>query len=249
MDSTGKNPQHTCLNYLKDYNLSQLSLPIKLDDNAVFENYLPGQNQNLINFLKDLILPNCYIPSCWLWGQHSSGKSHLLQATCERFQDNAIYLPMEDMIKEDSSILDGMNTRKIICIDDIHLCAQSESWELSLFELFNRLKDFESTLLVSSLNNPMNTSFNLADLSSRFSQYSIFKVQALNDEDCKLALQLRAKQRGIQLPDEVASYLLSHQKRDMSVLYNFLDKLDKESLAAKRNLTLPFVRLIMNQSD
>ena len=95
----------------------------------------------------------------------------------------------------------------------------------------------------------MNTSFNLADLSSRFSQYSIFKVQALNDEDCKLALQLRAKQRGIRLPDEVVSYLLSHQKRDMSVLYNFLDKLDKESLAAKRNLTLPFVRLIMNQSD
>ena len=229
--------------------MSQLGLPIKLDDNAVFETYYPGQNQNLINFLKNLTLAKSYIPSCWLWGQKSVGKSHLLQAVCERFQDNAIFLPMEDIISEDSSILDGITTRKIICIDDIHLCAQSESWEFSLFELFNRLKDFESILLVSSIQTPVNTNFKLADLTSRFSQYSIFKVQALNDEDCKLALQLRAKQRGLDLSDEVTSYILNHHKRDMTVLYNLLEKLDKESLAAKRNLTLPFVRLIMNELD
>ena len=87
--------------------MSQLGLPIKLDDNAVFETYYPGHNQNLINFLKNLTLAKSYIPSCWLWGQRSVGKSHLLQAVCERFQDNAIFLPMEDIISEDSSILDG----------------------------------------------------------------------------------------------------------------------------------------------
>ena len=119
----------------------------------------------------------------------------------------------------------------------------------SLFELFNRLKDFESILLVSSIQTPVNTNFKLADLTSRFSQYPIFKVQALNDEACKLALQLRAKQRGLDLSDEVTSYILNHHKRDMTVLYNLLEKLDKESLAAKRNLTLPFVRLIMNELD
>jgi DnaA family protein len=71
----------------------------------------------------------------------------------------------------------------------------------------------------------------------------------MNDEDCKSALQLRAIQRGLDLPDDTVNYMLTHNKRDMKILYDFLDKLDTESLAAKRKLTIPFIKSVMIDLD
>jgi DnaA family protein len=72
-------------------------------------------------------------------------------------------------------------------------------------------------------------------------------MKSLNDEDCKSALQLRAKQRGLVLPDDTVNYMLTHKQRDMKILYDLLDKLDTESLAAKRKLTVPFLKSVMNE--
>ena len=227
--------------------MGQLGLPVKLADYAVFESYLPAENQDILIFLTEMISGKHYTPSCWLWGANSSGKSHLLQAVCERLHDNAIYLPMEELINEDPSLLTDLATRRFICVDDIHLCVKKNHWELAFFELFNRLIELHSTLLVSSLHAPKTNNFKLSDLTSRFSQYSVFKMKSLNDEDCKSALQLRAKQRGLVLPDDTVNYMLTHKQRDMKILYDLLDKLDTESLAAKRKLTVPFLKSVMNE--
>ena len=61
------------------------------------------------------------------------------------------------------------------------------------------------------------------------------------------ALQLRATHRGLDLPDETASYLLSRSRRDMASLYDVLDVLDEEALRAQRRLTVPFVRDVLKQ--
>jgi|TARA_B110000438_G_scaffold161301_1_gene154549 DnaA family protein len=229
--------------------MGQLGLPIKFDDYAVFESYFPADNHDVLTFLTEMISKKNYSPSCWLWGINSSGKSHLLQSVCERLRDNAIYLPMEELIDEDPSLLEGLTSRKFICIDDIHLCAKKNHWELALFDLFNRLIELQSTLLVSSLYSPKINDFFLSDLTSRFSQYSVYKLKSMNDEDCKSALQLRAIQRGLDLPDDTVNYMLTHNKRDMKILYDFLDKLDTESLAAKRKLTIPFIKSVMIDLD
>jgi DnaA family protein len=59
------------------------------------------------------------------------------------------------------------------------------------------------------------------------------------------ALQLRARHRGLKLPPETASYLIKRSRRDMASLYELLDQLDMESLRAKRRLTIPFVRDVL----
>jgi DnaA family protein len=56
------------------------------------------------------------------------------------------------------------------------------------------------------------------------------------------ALQLRAEQRGLELPPETARYLLTRERRDMGSLRALLDRLDREALRAQRRLTVPFVR-------
>jgi DnaA family protein len=59
------------------------------------------------------------------------------------------------------------------------------------------------------------------------------------------SLILRARQRGFDLLDEVASFILTRGPRDMAGLSGVLDRLDQASLTAKRKLTIPFVKAEM----
>jgi DnaA family protein len=63
------------------------------------------------------------------------------------------------------------------------------------------------------------------------------------------ALQLRAQQRGLALSNEVTHYLLTHVSRSMSDLVVLLDKLDYESLAEQRKLTIPFIKKYMGRTE
>ena len=92
---------------------------------------------------------------------------------------------------------------------------------------------------------PRECPIELPDLQSRMARLAAFQVRALDDEQRIAALQLRARHRGLELPDETASYLLSRSRRDMASLYELLDKLDHEALRAKRRLTIPFVREVL----
>ena len=67
-------------------------------------------------------------------------------------------------------------------------------------------------------------------------------LQPLDEEEQMAALQLRARLRGFELPDDAAQFLLRRLPRDMATLCAFLDELDEASLVAQRRLTVPFVR-------
>jgi DnaA family protein len=56
------------------------------------------------------------------------------------------------------------------------------------------------------------------------------------------AIQLRARLRGLELPDAVIAYLLRRVRRDPSTLFALLDQIDDEAFSHQRRLTVPFVR-------
>ena len=62
------------------------------------------------------------------------------------------------------------------------------------------------------------------------------------------ALQLRAQVRGLELPDNVAEYLMRHYPRDLFGLFERLDMLDTAAMAMQRRLTIPFVKTVFSQS-
>lgn len=224
--------------------MSQLALRLQLEDHAVFESFWPAGNEALIAFLLDLIATGNG-PGCWLWGSTATGKSHLLQAICERAGDRAIFLPMRDLQSADSGILQGLATREFICLDDIQSVATSPEWEHAFFDLYNRISDAGSVLIVSADSTPRDSNVELPDLKSRLSLLPAFHLHPMPELERQKALQLRASHRGLDLPDETARYLISRSKRDMNSLYVLLDKLDAESLVAKRRLTVPFVKGVM----
>ena len=224
--------------------MSQLALPLQLADHAVFASFLDSGNETLVATLADIAVGG-EGHGCWLWGAASTGKTHLLQAVCDEAGDRAVYVPLSMFANAGPGILEGLASRELICIDDVDLVAGQAEWEMALFDLSNQVFDAAAQLIVSAASAPRECPIELADLQSRFARLPVFQLRVLDEDERVSALQLRSKHRGLELPDDTARYLLKRSRRDMASLYEVLDRLDREALRAKRRLTIPFVRDVL----
>ena len=60
----------------------QLPLALALPDHATFETFEPGENVLVLKALERFL--DARGERLWLWGSPGAGKSHLLQAACQR---------------------------------------------------------------------------------------------------------------------------------------------------------------------
>jgi len=224
----------------------QLALQIGLSERSTFDNYLSASNRAAVDSVQQVLeQDNQFL---YLWGKRGSGKTHLLQAACHQLtaqNKTSAYLPLvKAMGQSDLSpqMIDGLETLSLVCIDDIHAIAGQREWEVALFDLHNRIRDIGSRLIIAGESSPAALGFELKDLTSRMTAALVFQLRELDDEGKIQALQRRADGRGVELPSDVASYMLKRCPRDMNALFGLLDRLDQASLSAQRKLTIPFVR-------
>jgi DnaA family protein len=219
--------------------IHQLPLAVHLQDSATFDNFFTAENESAMRALQSAQQPFIY-----LWGATGTGKTHLLQAACHAVGSGSAYLPLgeEGIVPP---LLEGMEQMKLVCLDNIDTIAGDVTWETALFHLFNRLRDLDHQLIVSASMSPTALPLQLADLKSRFSWGISYQLVELSDSQKVLAMQERAQRRGMQLPLEVAEYLLKRYPRDMVSLFELIERLDEASLAAQRKLTIPFVRELL----
>lgn len=217
----------------------QLTLGISLRDDATFDNYFAGQNKQVVHHLQKQ--EESYV---YLFGSTGTGKSHLLQAACHQWGKKGlavVYLPLAEQGLM-PAMLDGLESMSLIALDDIQTIIGNEDWEYALFNLYNRVREKGVNMLVSSAEPLASLNIKLADLKSRLSSGPVFKLLALSDKEKKFALQQRAKNRGLDLADDVVTYLLKRSPRDMNSLFVLFEKLDKASMVEKRKLTIPFIK-------
>ena len=225
--------------------MQQLPLSITLRDDSTLESYYPGDNIQALNEIKNLSM--CAGEQfVYLWGRIGVGRSHLLQGACQEAHKRgktAVYLPLSELIHQDpTKLFEGLHRLEVVCIDDVDLICGKALWEEKLFYLFNKIRTANHRLLIASNVPPKSLTLQLPDLQSRLSWGVVYQLHPLNDEQLVSALQLRSKQRGLELTDEVGMYLTRRVTRSMPELYQLLDNLDKASLAAQRRLTIPFVK-------
>ena len=111
-----------------------------------------------------------------------------------------------------------------------------------MFHFFNRIREHGGRLILAANNGALNLGIRLPDLRSRLSWGVTYQVQATGDKEKIQVLKLRAHQRGFEISDEVANYLMKRATREMSDLMALLDKLDYASLVEQRKLTIPFIK-------
>lgn len=217
----------------------QIPLSIQLMDNARFDNYVVGQNETALYSIKNTM--EQYVFLC---GSSGCGKTHLLQALCHAYSKTNLktsYLPLNNIMLSPDAF-ENLEAMDLVCIDNIEFAVGNSIWEEALFNLYNRLREADTRLVVAADKSPTGLDFKLADLASRMCWGPVYHLKPLDDKDKKIALQQRAKNRGLDLDDNVAEYLIQRSSRDMQSLFDLLEKLDNASLVAKRKLTVPFVR-------
>jgi len=120
--------------------MSQLVLPLRLADHAVFDSFFALGNETLVATLAE-VAAGRGDHGCWLWGASATGKTHLLQAVCDCAGDGSVYVPLSMFVSAGPAILDGLAGRQLVCIDDVDAVAGDADWEVALFDLYNQIVD------------------------------------------------------------------------------------------------------------
>lgn len=229
--------------------LLQLPLAIQLPDDETFSSFYQGDNQTLLATL-EAQLSCCDGNLIYLWGKQGSGKTHLLNGALSYLAEHnrqGVYIPLQQHASFSVEILEGMESYELVCLDNLEAIAGDTAWENAIFQLFNRIRELrQGGLLIAANASARHLPIQLKDLKSRLDWGVNFQLQDLSDEQKLNGLRLRAAQRGLELTDDAARYLLNHHARDMRSLWLALDRLDEASIIAKRRLTIPFIKQTLN---
>ncbi len=231
---------------------AQLPIQFEFNIQQTFNNYYPGPNQEVVTHLQNSIVKHSE-QFIFLWGTSGSGKTHLLNASCqlahEKFQSSFIYSFASEALPS-TKLLEDLENLELVCFDNIDRIAGNREWEQAFFNFFNRHRDKDHQLLLSSSTPPQYLTIALADLKTRLNWGLTLKVDELTDQDSLAALNFKADSMGFKISPEVGRFLITHYARDLPSLWALLAAADQASLAAKRRLTIPFLKqLIKNRAD
>ncbi len=227
--------------------MQQLPLAMRLRERAVFDSFVPGANLQAVQTLRTIALGQ-QREAAWVCGPAGVGKSHLLQALCAaaaRQRVSAAYLPMRQLQALGVEALAGWQQMQVLALDELDAVIGNRAWEQAVFGLYREAQERGAALVAAAAEPPRRVNFSLPDLASRFAAVPLLVLQPLDEAEQREALRLRARARGLELPEETALYLQRRFPRDLPTLYQLLDTLDEAALAAQRRVTVPFIRAVL----
>ena len=231
--------------------MTQLVLPVRLADFARFDNFFVAS----ANAASVFALQQCARCQSEQWiflaGNAGSGRSHLLQATCQSAAESPLaadarYLPLGLLIEADAAeVLAGIEAARLVCFDDVDAIAGNDRWQEQLFHALNRLRENHVSVVFAARQPPAGLDVRLADLTSRLAWSTVYRLGDLDDAQKSQLLQFRARCRAMSLPPEVADFIVQRGERDLASLINTLDVIDQQTLAQSRRVTIPFVKSVL----
>jgi DnaA-homolog protein len=226
--------------------MRQIPLGVRLPDRAVFASFLPARNAQAVAHARAVAHGETR-GTVWLCGPQGAGKTHLLQAVCAAAGERvrAGFVPLAEVAALGAGVLDGLAQLGCLCLDGFEGVLGRLEWERALFGLLRELEEGGGALLVAARSPPALLGWALPDLGSRLAAGAVFQLRPLDESEQQAALRLRARLRGLELPDETWRWLRRRYPRDMAALYELLDTLDDAALSAQRRLTVPFIREVL----
>ena len=186
----------------------------------------------------------------WLYlaGAAGTGKTHLALALCaaaEQAGRRSAYLPLAAASGRLGDALDALEGNDVVALDGLEAIAGDRDDEIALFDFHNRARSAGLNVLYTAREAPETLALVLPDLRSRLSQNARLVLDPLDDASRAELLRDRAQRRGLVLEEAAIDWMLSRTDRNLASLVALLDRLDRESLAAQRRITVPFLRQVM----
>ena len=207
-------------------NPRQLTFPFSIDKKSSIKKFfIPKGSEALINELS-----NKNGDDIFLKGYKGSGKTYLLQAACNDLNNLKFatsYIPLNEAIKLDTTLLDGLESLDLVCIDDIDKISSNKYWEVACFNLINRCNE-SGCRLIFSCKEGIDKFF--PDLLSRLKKMSSF-----------ISFNLK-----IPIEEREINYILNSYKRDLPSAIDLIKRIDEYSMGSKRRITIPLIKELLS---
>lgn len=231
--------------------VDQLPLALRWPRRQRFEHFHAGSNAVAVAAL-ERAARDPESPWLVLAGPHGSGKTHLLVAACQAaaaLGRRVQYLPLRALRGPAADAIRGSAGAELLALDDVQAIAGDAAAEHALFDAYNRGRADGATLLFAADAAPAQLALQLPDLRSRLGACTLLSLKPLDEAERRAVLRAHAAARGIGLDDAVLDWLFARHARDLGALHDLLDRLDSASLAAKRRITVPFLRDFLKPRD
>lgn len=114
--------------------------------------------------------------------------------------------------------------------------------EEALFHAWNAALDERRPLLMTARSAPTEWNIALADLRSRLAATPRVHIRPPDDALLEALFQKLWRDRGIDIPPEVASYVLTRIERSFEGAARAVDLIDRAALSEQRPITIPLAR-------
>lgn len=225
----------------------QLPLALRYPPEQRFESFIAAPHGALAQL--QALAGQPHADWVYLAGAARTGKTHLALALCAAAEQAGLrvaYLPMAAAAGRLRDALDALEGNDVIVLDGLEAIAGQREDEIALFDFHNRARAAGVNVLYTAREVPDGLGLSLPDLRSRLSQCTRLLLQPLDDDGRRALLRDRAQRRGLVLEDAAIDWLLARTGRDLGSLIALLERLDRESLAAQRRITVPFLRSVLD---
>jgi len=130
----------------------------------------------------------------------------------------------------------------VVLMDDVHLYTAVQ--QHAAFNWFVNAQSLQRGVLAAGELPPADLRLR-EDLRTRLGWGHVFQLQVLSEPERRAVLRQEADARGVFLSDEVMDFMLTRFSRDLGSLMQLLDQLDAYALQAKRAITIPLIKSML----
>ncbi len=214
---------------------SQLIFDISLQAKYNSEDFMVSKSNNeAFDYISSW--PKWVDMGVFLYGPAACGKTHLAHVWA--YENQAVFIKAADL-----PTIDVAQTPLYIVVEDIQKLTPKSSE--SLFHLYNYLYQKKGNLIVTSDTPLANLTLSLKDLKSRLSRLVSLQMKSPDEDLMRLFIMKLFSDLQVTVLDNEINYLASHLNRDFKYVFHFIKTLNNRSIAEKRKITIPFIKLVL----
>ena len=197
----------------------------------------------------------------FIHGSSGLGKTHLMQSLCHSALERTpktriLYLSCETFVNHFISAIEhGVLTKfrdkyrnvNVLVVDDVHVLANKEKTQEEFFHTFNTLYNAGAQIVLSSDSPPVEIPTLQERLVSRFSWGLVTRLETPCYETRVAILKRKGRERGRELPDELARFLAERIETNVRELEGAVNKLLGFASLSGQELSLQLARQCLRE--